>query len=234
MIVLRCLQKPGDLRYASAGLLADDLHAFLAGETISARSGQLSHVVARVFRDTPHASVLENWGLLWMWHAVVLLVLCLVTNWLSINREAWPAMNTPWPYLALWGGGLAVWAPIFWSLRRQAGPVTAVERHIAHAWGGSIVAVVLLFIIESLLEMPVLTLSPILGLISGMVFVLKAGILSGTFYFHAAAMFAMSLVMAVAQHAQWPYGISLFGIISAASFFLPGWKYYRRNQGHSN
>jgi len=230
MIVLRCLQKPSDLRYASAGLLADDLQAFLAGEQISARSGQLSHVVARVFRDTPHASVLENWGVLWMWHAVVLLVLCLVTNWLSMSREAWPVMNTPWPYLALWGGGLAIWAPTFWSLRHRAGPVTAVERHIAHAWGGSMVAVILLFVIESLLELPVLTLSPILGLIGGMVFVVKAGILSGTFYLQAVVMFATSLVMAVAQHAQWPYGISLYGLASAASFFIPGWKYYRQKR----
>ncbi|MGI9327269.1 MAG: serine/threonine-protein kinase [Pseudomonadales bacterium] len=230
MIVLRCLQKPGELRYASAGLLADDLQAFLAGESISARSGKFSHIVARVFRDTPHASVLENWGVLWMWHAAVLLVLCLTTNWLHLSRGAWPVMNTPWPYLTVWGGGLAVWAPIFWALRRRTGPVTAIERQIAHAWGGSIVAVVLLFVVESLLGLPVLTLSPVLGLISGMVFVVKAGILTGTFYIHATAMFVMSIAMAMMQHAQWPYGITLYGLVSAASFFIPGWKYYRQNR----
>ena len=50
---------------------------------------------------------------------VVLLVLCLTTNWFQLQGETWPVMAGPWPYLALWGGGLAVWAPTFWALRRQ-------------------------------------------------------------------------------------------------------------------
>ncbi len=230
MIAIRCLQKPSELRYPSAAELADDLEAFLNGESIAARSGRLADVVARVFRETHHATVLENWGLLWMWHAAVLLLLCVVTNWLQLQQARWPSTSTVWPYLALWGGGLAVWAPTFWAVRHRAGPVTAVERQIAHAWGGSIVSVILLFVVEALMGLPVLMLSPVLGLISGMVFVMKAGILAGTFYVHAAALFALSAVMAYLQHEQWPYGLTLFGVVSAATFFLPGWKYYRQSQ----
>ena len=230
MIVLRCLQKPAELRYNSAAELAEDLEAFLNGESILARSGRLSDVVARVFRETHHATVLENWGVLWMWHAAVLLVLCSITNWMHLQRVTWPSMNTPWPYVALWGGGLAIWAPIFWAVRHRAGPVTAVERQIAHAWGGSIIAVILLFAVEELLGLDVLTLSPVLGLISGMVFVVKAGILAGTFYVHASALFAVSAAMAYLQHVGWPYGLTLFGVVSAGTFFLPGWKYYRQSQ----
>ena len=75
-----------------------------------------------------------------------------------------------------------------------------------------------------------LTLSPVLGLISGMVFVAKAGILSGVFYLQAAAMFATALVMAELQRRGIDYGMSLFGVVSAAAFFLPGWKYYRQSR----
>jgi serine/threonine-protein kinase len=230
MVVLRCLQKPSELRYASAGALAADLDAFLRNEPVAARSGQFTQVLARVFRETHHATVLENWGLLWMWHALVLLVICLVTNWFHAMRFQWPVMDKTVPYVLLWGGALAVWAPIFWKLRHRAGPVTAVERQIAHLWGGSVVAVMLLFAVEHLLRLPVLTLSPVLGLVNGMVFAVKAGILSGVFYLHATAMFATSVAMASLQSAGFEYGLTVYGVVSALTFFLPGLKYWRQSR----
>ncbi len=227
MILLKSLQKPVELRYASAGALADDLQAHLDGLPISARSGRFGQIVNKVFRETHYAAVLERWSVLWMWHSVVLLVMCVVTNWFDVMRDRWPQMGTPWPYLLLWGGGLAVWAPTFWALRRRGGPVTAVERHIAHAWGASIIGVILLFLIEMQLGMDVLALSPVLGVINGMAFTVKAGILGGAFYFYAAALYGMAIVMAFLQAAEIPYGVTLYGLVSASSFFFPGWKYFR-------
>jgi serine/threonine-protein kinase len=219
MIALKSLQKPQDLRYESAAALADDLRAHLAGEPVAARSGGLSDVMARLFRETHHATVLENWGLLWMWHSVVLLALCGVTDVL-----AWQGVESRWPYVVLWGGGLAVWAPIFWALRHRTGPVTAVERQIAHIWGGSVIASVMLFWVEGLLDMAVLTLSPVLALIAGLAFFAKAGILSGAFYVQAGVLFVTALLMCVAP--AWQHLI--FGVVSAACFFVPGLKYYRQ------
>jgi len=223
MIALKCLQKPPELRYESAAALADDLAAYLADEPTAARSGVFSSIVARMFRETHHATVLENWGLLWMWHSLALLVTCLLTNWLE-----WQGATSPWPYLILWTAGLGTWAAIFWTLRRRGGPVTFVERQIAHTWAASMAAIALLFVVEMILGLDVLTLSPVLALVGGMIFLVKAGTLAGAFYVQAVALFATAIAMAVLQRLQIPLGVTLFGVVSAACFFLPGLKYYRQ------
>ncbi len=224
MIALKCLQKPADLRYDSADQLADDLRAYLNHEPIAARSSHLTQVLGRAFRETHHAVVLENWGLLWMWHGLVLLVLCFVTNAVYLS-----GVRSRWPYLSLWGLGLGLWAGIFWSLRRRSGPITFVERQIAHVWAGSMVASTLLYALEALLGLEVLELSPVLGLLAGMVFLAKAGILSGSFYLQAVALFGTALLMAAIRRSGLPdLGIALFGVVSAVGFFLPGLKYHRQ------
>jgi serine/threonine-protein kinase len=225
MISLRCLQKPPALRYATAGALADDLAAYLADEPISARSGRFTQVVARWFRETHHATVLENWGLLWMWHSLALFVICLVTNLFQ-----WQGVTSTGPYLALWTAGMGTWAAIFWALRHRGGPVTFVERQIAHIWAGSVISITVLFLVENLLHLPVLTLSPVLAIASGMVFISKAGILTGAFYLQAAALFATALVMAWLDHKGIKLSITLFGIVSGLCFFFPGLKYFRQRR----
>ena len=219
MIAVRCLQKPIDLRYESAGRLADDLEAYLADERVSARSGHFGQVVARVFRETHHAAVLENWGVLWMWHSLVLLVASVLTWYLHFS-----GVESRSPYVVLWTVGLGTWGAVFWKIRQRMGPVTFIERQVAHVWGASMLATAMLFPLEWWLSMPVLTLSPLLGMISAMVFLIKAGMLSGAFYIQALVMCIAAFAMAAMP--QWAHLI--FGVVSAVCFFVPGLQYQRR------
>ena len=147
MISMRCLQKPQDLRYKTADDLASDLDAYLRNELVSATIGRFGQVVGNVFRETHHAAILENWGLLWMWHSLVLLVASIATEiffWMGVTNRI--------HYWLMWTFGLGAWAVVFWVIRRRMGPVMFVERQIAHVWAASMCGVALLFPLEGCLE----------------------------------------------------------------------------------
>jgi eukaryotic-like serine/threonine-protein kinase len=171
-----------------------------------------------MMRETHHIGVLENWGLLWIWHSLATFTLCLLTqimDWVGIRSHYW--------YLTLWTVGLITWGMILWGLRRRAGPVLFVERQIAHAWGAGVCASIAMFVVEVLIDRPVLELSPAIAIAAGMVFVFKAGILTGRFYLSAMLMFAVAMVMPVVPQVR----ILIFGIALAGSFLVPGIKFYR-------
>ncbi|UUO06887.1 serine/threonine protein kinase [Blastopirellula sp. J2-11] len=217
MIALRCLQKPIDLRYGSADALSRDLNAYLHDESISARSGRFGQIVSRLFRETHHAQVLENWGLLWIWHSLVLLAMSLATFGLQLIGD-----ETRWHYIFIWTVIAGAWAIIFWGMRRRMGPVTFVERQIAHVWGAGMIGVVSLFPIEALMGMQPVELSPILAVILGMLFLIKGGILTGWFYIQAGVLFLTALPMAIFPL----YAHLIYGVIASLCFFIPGVQYY--------
>jgi serine/threonine-protein kinase len=221
LICLKCLEKRPEHRYQSAQQLAADLDAFLHGEAVSARSSSLVYFVSRLFRETHHAPVMENWGGLWMVHSLKLLLLCLVTNvlWLAGVREHVA-------YLLLWSIGLIVWAAVFWSWRRRGGAVTFVERQMAHGWAAGVAASIGVFLVEVMLGLEALKLTPVLAVVAGMVFLFMAGTVSGWFYVPAVLCFLAALPIAL-----WPAaGPTMFGVVSALGFFVPGLKYYRQRR----
>ena len=218
MICLKCLEKLPARRYASAAEFAADLESYVAGEGLAAPPSGLSYFLSRMLRETHHAAVLENWGVLWMWHSLMVFLLCLLTQAID-----WSGVGSHWGYMTLWSGGLITWGAILWRLRRRAGPVLFVERQIAHAWAAGVCASIGMFAIEVLIPLPPLTLSPAIAIAAGMVFIFKAGILSGRFYLSAAGMFLTAVAMTQVPEV----GILLFGVTSALSFFFPGLKYYR-------
>jgi serine/threonine-protein kinase len=154
-----------------------------------------------------------------MWHSLALFLLCAATQIL-----AWTGYGSHAVYLALWSVGLVTWGTIFWQLRRRGGPVRFVERQIGHAWAAGVAASIGMFVLEVVMKQEPLTFTPLLAVVAGMVFLFKAGVLAGLFYFAAAAMFATAVLMAVFPQV----GVLLFGFVTAACFFFPGLKYYRR------
>ena len=219
MISLKCLQKPQDLRYGSAESLARDLQAYLDKSPVSVLGSRLGQVLAGLFRETHHAPVLQNWGLLWIWHSLILLLASILTNTMFLS-----GVTNRLVFELMWGTGFTAWAIVFWLLRRQYGPVTFVERQIAHVWVASLIGIIMLFPFEGYLGLELLELSPILAVVAAMTFLVKAGILSGSFYVQAAILIATSVVMAV----SYPYAMFIFGVVCAGCFFFPGLKYHRQ------
>ena len=219
MITLRCLQKPPELRYDSAGELAEDLACFLRGEPVQANSGRLSQMITRFFRETHHAPILENWGALWVWHSFVLSFVAILSDVL----RAYDVMTSRLSFFLLWFAGLTTWGTVFWTLRRKLGPVTFVERQIAHIWVAGIAVIFLLMPLEHVMGGKLMSLSPMLAFTGGMVFLAKAGILSGEFYVYSACMFVAAFLMGIFPSCS----LSIFGVSAALGFFFPGLKYYR-------
>ena len=224
LICLKCLEKRPEHRYRSAKELAEDLRRYLQSEPVLARSSSFVYFVGRLFRETHHAPVMEFWGSLWMWHALTLMVLCSITN---VMYQA--GVDFHWPYLTLWSIGLIVWGSFFWNLRKRAGPVLFVEKQVAHAWAAGVAASIGTFIVEVLLGLKVLELTPVLAIMAAMVFMFMAGTLSGWFYVASILCFALSVLMAWITEVR-DYGTFLFGLVSAFGFFVPGLRYYRQKR----
>ncbi len=220
MVALKCLQKDPEHRYPTAAALADDLDAYLAGCPVSARSTSFRALASRYLGETPHAALLENWGELWMYHSVALIVLFGATYGLMLR-----GVRARWPYFAIFTVGLGAWAWIFWTLRRRRGPVTFVERQLAHIWGAGVVGLNLILVAEWLLGLPVMSFAPLLVITNGMLFLIKGGILSGEFYVHGALLFLALIPSALYP----PIAVPAFTLVSAGCFFVTGLKYHRRH-----
>ena len=94
-IVLKCLQKPSERRYQSAGELADDVRRYLAGEPIQARGDSLLYLaMTRGRRTLRRHSLLATLGaFVLITYAWCSLALCLLLDSrMSSSYGCWPGL----------------------------------------------------------------------------------------------------------------------------------------------
>lgn len=156
-----------------------------------------------------------------MMHSAALLVFFGIANLMLLK-----GVTVQWPYLLLFTAGMGAWASIFWALRRRGGPVSFIERLLAHVWGAGIVAINLTFVVEWLMGLPALKLAPILAITNGMLFMIKGGILAGSFYVQAAALFLTIPLMIWFPR----FSPMIFAIVAASCFFATGQRAYQRGR----
>ena len=93
-------------------------------------------------------------------------------------------------------------------------------------------AVIGIFLPEMILQMDALQLSPILAVITGMMFVTKAGMLSGEFYIYAALNFIAIVPMTISMNMQptWHLNQIILAVVASLGFIIPGARYHQQRR----
>ena len=171
--------------------------------------------------ETHHAPVLENWGLLWIYHSIALLVFFGATNWLYLAGVIGSLALRPDLHGRACAAGRRSSGPCGGAADRSgsssdSSPTSGARASSPSTWSSwsNGCSVCRSF-----------TLAPMIAVTNGMLFMIKAGILSGGYYVQAACTF-----LAIFPMAAFPrFAPLIFGAVASACFFATGIKYRVRH-----
>ncbi len=228
-ICLKCLEKDPKNRYASSADLAADLKSFLSGNAVQASGGGLLRQALGPATASPASlcepDVMERWGRILRWYALLWLSLCLASQLLL-----WGSVNSKTSLTLLWSCGGVALLSVFLSYRfYRLKALTSVERQALGilcvfllGFGAFVMMQISLPGMHGSIHSRMQFIS--FGLfLSAIAFGCLCVVVDGSFLFLALALLGMPLV-----HLYWPHLFFLIlGLLLAVGFYLPGQRFAR-------
>src|SRR5262249_13200076 len=169
----------------------------------------LRRVVGQARDDT----TLQNWGVIWMVHAV-----SNAAGFIATNVLFWRGHHAPGPYALLWSAIVTFnIGSIFVLKSHPSGAWTFFENMIWLIWLTFIGTVILTGVVNTLSGFEVMRLAPVIAVLSAFAFSMMGGMM-GKKWFVGSALFAAA-AMAMALFPRWQFVIlgTLWGVVQFVS-----------------
>lgn len=221
LVCIKCLQARQDRRYSTAMALAKELDSWREHGPLSVNpGGWLLPPLPTIFPFGPprNQEIIAAWGMLWFGHGAMFLALCLL-SWGAVAG----GVGHPSGLMVLWAVGLASWGSLSWRVRACGKPVGSVERQMLHIWASAAIALPMVFLMEAILGLECSAFSPVLYLITGMMFLSMAGIFAGWYPVIAAINAGAGVTMALSRNLV-PDGhldLAVLALVASLGFLLP-------------
>jgi serine/threonine protein kinase len=223
-ICLKCLEKDPALRYASAQELADDLHRYLQGESVTAASINILERLTRTLTSSQHDKELRTWGVGVMLFGLVIFATHATSTFLLLAELTEP--------YAIWGPNTVQFillCVILWHWRPHSLlPTSAAERMIWAVWVGYLIAYWFARLTVDQFGLHHLAAGPLSLLLSGLAFFVMGCHVWGWSYMIGLAFMAAAPLLARYHTSPWtPFW---FGVAWGIALLIIGLRFYRIGQ----